>query len=200
MAKKIAITGGIGSGKSTVLALIKKRGFFVFSCDEIYREITSETPYIQEVKKLFPYAVKNGKIDRKSLSKAVFESAILREELNKIAHPRIMQRMYALMNDKIDESAVFGEVPLLFEENLQANFDEIIVVLRQKALRVDNVVKRDGVSQDEAYKKMEAQFDYDDKAKLENLRQPNVHFLLNDFSFEKLETNLDKILEKILQP
>ncbi len=200
MAKKIAITGGIGSGKSTVLSLIKNKGFSVFSCDEIYREIIRETSYVKEVNKIYPLAVKNGEIDRKSLSKAVFENSILREELNKIAHPRIMQRMYSLMRENMDERAVFGEVPLLFEANLQLNFDEIIVVIRDKELRVDSVMKRDGVSKNEVHKKMEAQFNYDDKEKLKTLQKPNVHFLLNNFSLEKLDANLEKILNKILQP
>ena len=66
--KKIAITGGIGSGKSTVIELIKDQGFPVFSCDEIYKEIIVSKEYIQKIQENFPTAVKNGLIDKQILS------------------------------------------------------------------------------------------------------------------------------------
>ena len=67
MQKKVAITGGIGSGKSTVSEIIKKSGYPVFSCDEIYGELLSDTAYIETLRTRFPSAVRNGKIDKKQL-------------------------------------------------------------------------------------------------------------------------------------
>ena len=72
MGKKIAVTGGIGSGKSTVLTLLKNLGYPVFSCDEIYREITESQAYVKEIETLFPSCVENGTINRKALAEIVF--------------------------------------------------------------------------------------------------------------------------------
>ena len=66
--KKIAITGGIGSGKSLVGSYLKKQGYPVFSCDEIYKEIFDTNEYVQLIERAFPSTVKDGKIDRKILS------------------------------------------------------------------------------------------------------------------------------------
>ena len=73
--KKIAITGGIGSGKSTVARIIKERGFPVFSCDEIYKDVIKSAEYIEKIAQIFPNAVKNNIIDRQTLAKIVFSDS-----------------------------------------------------------------------------------------------------------------------------
>ena len=69
---KIAVTGGIGSGKSTVIKFLQKRGCAVFSCDEIYKNLLLDKAYIEKLQNLFPTAVVNGKVDTKKLSKIIF--------------------------------------------------------------------------------------------------------------------------------
>ena len=91
MKKKIAITGGIGSGKSEAIKIIKELGFPVFSCDEIYKEIIFSKEYVQRIEENFPTCVKNGIIDRKELSAIVFANREKRDLLNSLSHPLIME-------------------------------------------------------------------------------------------------------------
>ena len=74
MKKKIAVTGGIGSGKSTVCKLIENMGYSVFSCDKIYQNIIHSKRYVQEIERVFPSVVKQGEIDKKLLSEIVFSN------------------------------------------------------------------------------------------------------------------------------
>ena len=160
MQKKIAITGGIGSGKSTVSAYIKERGYPVFSCDEIYKEVITMPAYINAIQKVFPNVIQNGEIDRKRLSEQVFTDEKKRLDLNAVAHPLIMQRLMEKMQACKSE-LIFAEVPLLFEGGYQNWFDQIIIVKRSVEQRIQSVCKRDGLTKVEAQMRMCSQIDYD---------------------------------------
>ena len=114
MRKTIAITGGIGSGKSTVAKEISLLGFPVFSCDQIYREIMEDKAYIAQISSVFDGVVVEGKIDKNALSRLIFNDQTARNKLNSIAHPLIMSTLYARMQSCANDF-VFAEVPLLFE-------------------------------------------------------------------------------------
>ncbi len=159
MNKKIAITGGIGSGKSTVSQMIRDMGYPVYSCDEIYATLIDDEQYIIKIKNAFPTAVQKDRIDREKLAKIVFNDDSAREKLNKIAHPLIMQSLLQKMNG--EECLVFAEVPLLFEGNFERLFNEIIVVKRNKKERIESVCARDHITKEEVLARMNAQFDYD---------------------------------------
>ena len=160
MKKCIAITGGIGSGKSSVLRFLGERGYPVFSCDEIYREIILSPDYIQKIAVNFPKCIINGNIDRKLLAEVVFKNSEKLALLNGIAHPLIMDRLFEKMHACAEET-VFAEVPLLFEGHYEKRFDAVIVVLRHKADRVRSIMMRDGITEKEALRRISMQFDYD---------------------------------------
>lgn len=191
MKRKIAVTGGIGSGKSTVMELLKKWGYGVFSCDQIYRNLLLEKSYIEKLQKLFPAAVVSGKIDTKKLSEIIFNDRTARKQLNDLAHPLIMQKLYADM-DRSASNLVFAEVPLLFEGGYEKDFDAIIVVIRHKTERIKSICERDNVTMDEALKKINAQYDYDKN--LTSLQKQGAHILSN-FSLKNLEKDLEQILK-----
>ncbi len=159
MNKKIAITGGIGSGKSTVSQMIRDMGYPVYSCDEIYAALINNEQYITEIKNAFPTAVQKDRIDREKLAKIVFNDDSALERLNKIAHPLIMESLLKQMNT--EKGLVFAEVPLLFEGNFESLFNEIIVVKRNKKERIESVCARDCKTEEEVVARMNAQFDYD---------------------------------------
>ncbi len=155
--KKIAVTGGIGSGKSTVLALLRDLRYPVFSCDEIYRELCSEPQMLALLEGRFPGCVKEGRLDRKVLSAMTFGDAAALNALNALTHPRIMERLLAKMEPY---SLSFAEVPLLFEGGYEGMFDGVIAVLRDKDARVSSVAARDGLSEEEILLRMARQYDY----------------------------------------
>lgn len=155
--KKIALTGGIGSGKSTAAALLRAWGYPVLSCDEIYAELCQEESFLRELKLLFPDCVKEDGLDRPTLSRTVFSDEAALGRLNGFTHPRIMERLLARMQSF---PLSFAEVPLLFEEGYQNMFDGVLVVLRGKRARIEGVKARSGLSEEEILARMERQFDY----------------------------------------
>ena len=196
MTKKIAITGGIGSGKSTVLSLLKNGGYSVFSCDEIYKQLLLDREYIEKIEKLFPSAVQNRQIDRQILANIVFKDKQALEILNGVAHPLIMERLYENMQNCTDMLA-FAEVPLLFEGNYQSRFDAVIVVQRDKEERLVAIMERDCLNREEAMQRISAQFDYDSPVAQKLFSNPNVFLLSNEGTELQLRHNLQKILQRL---
>lgn len=200
MTRKIAITGGIGSGKSCIINFIKELGYPVFSCDEIYKEVIREPAYILEVSTRFPDCVKNGEVDRRTLANLVFSDSKKREELNEIAHPLIMARLM----QKMDECASvfsFAEVPLLFEGNFENLFDEVLVVNRSLTERIKAVCLRDGVPEEKACQRIASQFDYDSPSSQIRLKNCRAFVIENNTDFislkEKTENWIFQLKNKI---
>lgn len=188
MAKKIALTGGIGSGKSLALAYAKKLGFKTISCDEISRKIYRDDNLKAEIKKEFSDEVfsSDGRLIRKRLAKKVFGNAEMVKKLNALTHPVIVKNMLDAINSSKTNCVV--EVPLLFESGLEKYFDKVIVIMRNETDRIDAVVKRDGITAEEVEKRIKNQFDY---AKI----QKNAHTLIyNDGTVAEFEDKLRQAL------
>ncbi len=194
--KKIAITGGIGSGKSTVSAYIKEQGYPVFSCDEIYKEVITTPTYVNAIQKVFPNVIHNGEIDRKRLSEQVFTDEKKRLRLNAVAHPLIMQRLMEKMQACTSE-LIFAEVPLLFEGGYQNLFDQIIIVKRSVEQRIQSVCERDGLTREQAQMRMCAQIDYDGEQMHKLEQMSNVFILQNDKDVSHLKIATDTILNRL---
>ncbi len=190
---KIAVTGGIGSGKSATIKLLQQLGYPTFSCDEIYCECIELPEYVKEVEKAFPNAVIGGKIDRKALSSLVFSNEENLKILNALAHPLIMERLHQKM--KGVSGVCFAEVPLLFEKGYEKDFDKVIVVIRNKTERIAAVQNRDRLSVCEIEERMLRQYDYD---KNETHLKENFFVIENNGSMEQLKIQLLKILENAL--
>ena len=196
MAKiKVAITGGIGSGKSTALLYLKELGYPVFSCDEIYKEVISSKEYIDKIEEFFPEAVTNSCIERKILSEIIFNDPEKRALLNGIAHPLIMQKLYERMDNCKDE-LVFAEVPLLFECGFENEFDHVIVILRKEEKRIQSVQERDGISEEKIKQRMQSQFDYFSKDGQQRIKNCNA-ILLENCTIEQLRMDLQNIIKNL---
>ena len=161
--KKIAITGGIASGKSTVSAIISELGFRVYSADKIYAELLKEREVVlkcSDILGIKPLIVDGNPVfDRKTASAVVFENEEKRKALNEYTHELIYKRIDEIYSN--ENGVTFFEIPLLFESGRQDLFDDVIVVLRDKRKRVESVCKRDKKDKDSVLKIMSAQFDYD---------------------------------------
>ena len=193
MKKKIAITGGIGSGKSSVLRILGEMGYPIFSCDEIYRDIIHTPTYIQKIEQVFPNCIIDGKIDKKALSALVFTDEEKLAQLNNIAHPFIMSQLLDKM-DKCAEDVVFAEVPLLFEGNYENLFDKVIVVTRNMDDRIKSVIERDKISEEEVKNRISSQFDFDDKKNEKRLKNSNAVFLKNEEDLFTLKSKIAQLI------
>lgn len=194
MKKKIAVTGGIGSGKSTVLREISKMGYPVFSCDEIYKEIILSKAYVAEIQEKFPQCIREGVIDRKILSEIVFQNDKARKVLNDIAHPLIMQTLFERMSNSASD-LVFAEVPLLFENHYESLFDGVIVVLRNSEERIKALIERDRSSEEKIKSRMKTQFDYSSQQAILRYENCNAYILNNKGRIGDLTKEISKIIE-----
>ncbi len=192
--KRIAVTGGIGSGKSLVCKILKELGCECYSCDEIYRLLWEEEGYQKELLELFPSIEKYGKADKRLLSTIVFQDENALQKLNAFAHPKIMQRLYSFI-DESDKNLVFAEVPLLFEGGYEQQFDLVLVVLRNQQERISSTMQRDNLPVKEVEKRIAFQFDYD---ALEKTNKKYI-FIENNGSILELKEKVCSILKEIMK-
>ena len=190
MKKIIAITGGIGSGKSSAAKFLSEMGYPVFSCDEIYQEVILSLDYIEKVTNLFPECIVNGRIDKKILAQIVFTDKSKLTRLNGIAHPLIMEKLFEKMYN-CNQELVFAEVPLLFEGNYEDKFDSVIVIMRNKEKRIQSIISRDGITREQALDRINAQFDYDNSN--ERFKNCNAILIENNGTIVELKTQIQKI-------
>lgn len=196
MKKTIAITGGIGSGKSTVSNILKRKGYPVFSCDEIYGELLYAENFKELIAKSFPACLINGEIDRKALASIIFNDTNKRNQLNSLTHPLIMQSLFEKIQ-AVKEEWVFAEIPLLFENGFEKDFDFTIVVMRSEKSRIQSVKERSGLNEREILARMAAQFDYDKAFTKGEFDNSKIYVLFNDNTIEALEKSIENLLNKL---
>lgn len=192
---KVAVTGGIGSGKSTVLAILKDMGYSVYSCDEIYKNLIRRKDYVAEIEKRFG-CVKDGHIQLDELSEKVFSNPEKRKELNALAHPRIMKELLLAM-ENATANVVFAEVPLLFEGEYENLFDKVLVVLRDTSARISSVKVRDSLSDEQILSRIHAQIDYDSVSLKERLKKIGAYCIYNHTDLEHIKNELENFIKTV---
>lgn len=165
--KKIALSGVMGAGKSSVIAVLKEAGIPVFDCDEINAQLlrpeeAGHAALLERYGSRFIDA--KGEIDRQALSDHMFETTEGRREVEAILHPLIKQRLQEEMAHCGSETAV-AEVPLLFECGWQDAFDETWVVAADEDILIARLKGR-GVSEQEARRRLAAQMSQEEKIAL----------------------------------
>ncbi|MDR3601524.1 MAG: dephospho-CoA kinase [Desulfosporosinus sp.] len=166
----IGLTGGIGSGKSTVAQWFKKQGVPVLDADKtVHRLLQTDWPTISKLIHEFGPEIlgENGQINRSNLSKQVFCDDDARKRLERIVHPGVIKSMkdeQAALRDNGTEVCVW-DVPLLFEAGLEQLVDEVWVVWVPRELQILRVLGRDKLSRTEVEARMAAQGSLDEKRK-----------------------------------
>ena len=142
---RIAICGGIGSGKSAVTKILRDLGATVVVADEVNASLMRDPSYIREIEHIFPSCVHNNQINKKELARLVFSDEEKRAALMRLSHPLIFKRMFeAAGKAKI----AFFEIPLF--SMCDVSFDRIWYVAAERSDRVRAIVRRDGVTEDVA--------------------------------------------------
>lgn len=156
----IAVTGGIGSGKSEALNIIKDLGFTTFSCDEIAKEAYLDKNVKKELLSEFESAFdESGNVSKKALADIVFNDKVKLKKLNSITHPFIVKTLFERIES--ESGVVVSEVPVLFESGLKNNFDAVLVIKRDLPARIRAIESRSGLTEEEALNRIKNQFDYD---------------------------------------
>ncbi|GAW92400.1 dephospho-CoA kinase [Calderihabitans maritimus] len=168
---KIGLTGGIGSGKSTVAGILRELGAYVVDADQVAREVVQPgRPAWQEIVEHFGEEIlqKDGQIDRKALGRLVFENPEARKKLNQITHPRVVERLLEIEREyrrKDPRGILVLEIPLLIEARLTHLVDEVWVAAADEETQVERVMKRDKLSREEALRRIRAQMPLGEKIK-----------------------------------
>lgn len=183
---KIAVTGGIGSGKSEVVKYLSAKGYDTLSADKLNSELLGSTEYIEKLKRLIPRAVKDGEVDRIKLAAAIFDDAALREKVNALAHPLIEQKIKKHFENS--DKVYFVEVPLLFEADMQDIFDYVIAVNAETSVKLERLLKARGMNAENAQSVMNAQLS-------DRERDGLAHFIVdNNRDLDYLHKAVDGIL------
>jgi dephospho-CoA kinase len=156
---RIGLTGGIGSGKSTVAARLAELGAIVIDADQIAREVVAPgTPGLEAVIARFGRGVlqEDGSLDRPALGRLVFSDAEALADLNGIVHPLVGARTVELMEEAGEDDVIVYDVPLLVENNLSGAYEAVIVVEAPVETRVSRLVGR-GLPAEDARARIAAQ-------------------------------------------
>ena len=159
---RVGLTGGIGSGKSTVAGRLVERGAVLVDSDRIAREVVAAgTPGLAAVVGAFGTGVlaADGNLDRPALAAVVFDDPAAREKLNAIVHPLVRRRSNELIAAAPADSIVVQDIPLLVEGGMAARFPLVIVVHAEAAARVRRLVEQRGMPDADARSRIAAQAD-----------------------------------------
>jgi dephospho-CoA kinase len=190
------LTGGIGSGKSTVGRRFRERGVPVLDADQLAREVVAVgTPGLAAIVDRFGPEMLDagGALDRKKLAARVFQNDDERRALNRITHPRVGELLAARTAELAarGEPLACYEVPLLFEAGLDAAFRPVVVVDAPVAVQVDRTVARDGGSADDALARIRAQLPLAEKVR-------RADFVIdNTGSIAELRARADTVLDAV---
>jgi len=172
----VGLTGGIGSGKSTVSGLLASYGAVVIDADVLAREaVATGTPGLGAVVVEFGSGVlaADGSLDRKRLAEIVFTKPDRRAALESIVHPLVRDRSRQLVAGLPDDAVVVHEVPLLVEKGMEDDFDVVVVVDASDELRVRRLVDHRGLSAPDAAARIAAQADRATRLASANIVVPN---------------------------
>ena len=159
---RVGLTGGIGSGKSTVAARLVERGAVLVDSDRIARDVVAPgTPGLGAIADAFGAAVlaADGSLDRPALAAVVFDEPAAREKLNGIVHPLVRRRSTELIAAAPGDSIVVQDIPLLVEGGMAARFPLVVVVHAAAVVRVQRLVAQRGMSESDARARIAAQAD-----------------------------------------
>lgn len=158
----IGLTGQTGAGKSTVSEIFGKSGFALIDADQIARKVVEPgMPCLAELFDYFGDAVRNpdGTLNRKALAKIVFTDEKKLESLNSITHPFITEEIFRQINayGQAGRPLILLDAPTLFESRASDFCDMIISVLAPPEMRCERIMKRDGITEEAAHERMNAQ-------------------------------------------
>lgn len=147
----IGITGGIGSGKTTVANILKNEGYYVYNSDVEAKKLQNENSVLRSklIETFGQDIYKSNELDRNKLATIVFSNAELLQKLNAIVHPVVLENFLHWKKLHVKEKYLFLESALLFESKFNLLTDKILLVTSSEHIRIKRVMKRDGVSEEQ---------------------------------------------------
>jgi dephospho-CoA kinase len=193
--KLVGLTGGIGSGKSTVGKMVQALGVPLIDADLLAREVVQPgTPALADIAQEWPDAIApDGTLDRQRLGARVFADPVARRRLEAITHPRIQERMRQQVAALAAQGhrLVFYEASLLVEAGRTNEFDALVVVTASEEQQLQRTMQRDGSSRDQALARLQAQLPLGEKQKLA------THLIDNSGDVAATETQVRALVDEL---
>ncbi|WP_445717547.1 dephospho-CoA kinase [Flavobacterium sp.] len=195
MTKIIGLTGGIGSGKSTVANYIASKGIPVYIADEEAKKIMEQPNIIQRIQDLFSESVLtiDSKLNRKKIAELVFNAPDKLQQLNAIVHPEVKAHFQNWLNEHKNFPFVIKEVAILFETGGNKDCDKIILITAPEEVRIERAMKRDNASRESILSRIKNQLPESDKIKLSD-------FVIENIILQKTILKTDEILKILAKP
>ena len=195
MIRRIALTGGIATGKSYVANKIKEAGVPIVDADVLAREVVAPgTPGLAAVRRRFgPDAVRrDGTMDRVRIAQIVFKDKRARLDLEAIIHPAVQKAIdeFFATLPKRTPFAV-ADIPLLFETGRENQFNAVVVVACPRELQLQRLMERNKLSKDDAERRLNAQLPIDQKVK------KATHVIRTDGTFEDTDRQVADLIKKL---
>ena len=192
MTKIIGLTGGIGSGKTTIANHFKSLGIPIYIADEEAKKLMQSDEIVKAIKERFGADLfENDILNRGKLAEAVFNDPDKLKELNAIVHPAVKNHFKQWILEHNEFPTVIYEAAILFESGSYKDFDTIITVTAPIETRIQRVIARDNTSREQVLKRIEAQW-------TDEQRISKSDFVIENESIEKSLIEIERIL-KILK-
>jgi len=171
----VGLTGGIGSGKSTIAAIFQELGVPVYNSDERAKYLMNTSKKIRKqiVELLGEKAYLEDKLNRAYIAKKVFNNSDLLKNVNQIVHPMV-RKDFLKWTKKQNAPYVIQETALLFENNAQEFYDSVILITSPIAMRIDRILSRDKSTKAQIVARMNNQLDDETKLKLTDFVIDNI--------------------------
>ncbi len=191
MTKIVGLTGGIGSGKSTIAAYFKKRGVPVYIADDEAKKIMNDPEVVKKVQSVFEEnIIENKQLNRKKIAELVFSSPEQLKKLNSIVHPEVKKHFLDWVKKHEKHPFVIKEAAILFESGTYKDCDKIILVTAPEALKIARVMKRDNVSREQVLERMKNQ--WSDEKKI-----PLSDYVIQNTDLELAKEKSEEILKEL---
>lgn len=188
----VGLTGGIGSGKSTIAEMFKEKGIPVYDSDIQAKSIMgSAAPVISDIKALLGNgAYDKGQLQRRFVADKVFKDPALLEKLNAIVHPAVREHFKTWVLAQ-ESPYVIQETALLFEQGMEARYDAVILVTAPLEIRIARVMQRDGVSRKSVTDRIANQWP-------EVRKIPLADYVIHNLELEKTRSEINTLHSLIL--
>lgn|SRR5574344_268697 len=189
---KVALTGNIAAGKSTVQNYLTEKGYKTLDTDEVASELrVSRKDDIVEAYKGIDIQKDNGEISRVKLAHHVFGHPERVKYLANLMHPWIREEIYKFFEENKNKDIVFVAIPLVFESHLESDYDKIVMIYTDDELRLKRLIKRNGYDVDYAKRRMSSQMPQNEKV------EKSDFVIYNNTSRVELFKQIDEILAKL---
>ena len=192
---KVGLTGGIGSGKSTVAKALQAKGIMLVDADQIARDVVQPGELaLKEVAEAFgnDILLADGNLDRAALKKRIFSDPLAKTQLEGILHPRIRQRILERLDEATDTAYVVADIPLLVESNYPQYFDRVVVVDCPEETQLARVLSRDEMNEAQILNIMASQATRQDR------KAAATDIIDNSGDLASLKMQIEKLHESLL--